>query len=60
MRHFIYLSEFKPISKRQFEISVVMRILNIRHVISRTYYLFVVGWPFQCIIYNTYTQERPQ
>jgi hypothetical protein len=31
----IHQSEFKSISKRQFETSEVMRILNIRRVISR-------------------------
>jgi hypothetical protein len=35
IRQFFFLTEFKPISKRQFETSEVMRILNIRHVISK-------------------------
>jgi hypothetical protein len=35
IRQFFYQTEFKPISKRQFETSEVMRILNIRHVISK-------------------------
>jgi hypothetical protein len=34
-RQFLYQSEFKPISKRQFETSEAMRILNIRHAISK-------------------------
>jgi hypothetical protein len=35
IREFFYQSEFEPISKRQFVTSEVIRILNIRHVISR-------------------------
>jgi hypothetical protein len=31
----IYQTEFKPISKHQFEISEAMRILSIRHVVSK-------------------------
>jgi hypothetical protein len=34
IRLFFYQTKFKPISKRQFETLEVMRILNIRHVIS--------------------------
>jgi hypothetical protein len=34
-RQFSYQTVFKPISNRQFETSEVMRILNIRHVISK-------------------------
>jgi hypothetical protein len=33
---FFYQTELKPISKRQFETSEVMRILNIRHVILKS------------------------
>jgi hypothetical protein len=32
---FFYQTEFKPISKRQFETLEAMRILNIPHVISK-------------------------
>jgi hypothetical protein len=35
MRQFFYQTEFEPISKRQFETLEAMRILNIRHVISK-------------------------
>jgi hypothetical protein len=35
IRQFFYQTEFKPISKRQFETSEAMRILNIRHVILK-------------------------
>jgi hypothetical protein len=35
IRQFFYNSKFKPISKRQFVTSEVIRIFNIRHVISR-------------------------
>jgi hypothetical protein len=35
VRQFFYETEFKPISKCQFETSETMRILNIRHVISK-------------------------
>jgi hypothetical protein len=35
IRQFFYQTEFKPISKRQFETSEVMRILNISQVISK-------------------------
>jgi hypothetical protein len=35
IRQFSYQTEFLPISKRQFETSELMRILNIRHVISK-------------------------
>jgi hypothetical protein len=35
IRQFFYHTEFKPISKRQFETSKAMRILNKRHVISK-------------------------
>jgi hypothetical protein len=35
IRQFFYQSKFKSISKRQFLTPKVIRILNIRHVISR-------------------------
>jgi hypothetical protein len=35
MRQFFYQTEFKLISKRQFETSAAMRNLNIRHVILK-------------------------
>jgi hypothetical protein len=35
IRQFFYQTKLKPISKRQFETSEAMRILNIRHVISK-------------------------
>jgi hypothetical protein len=35
IRHFFYQTELKKITKRQFETSEVMRILNIRHIISK-------------------------
>jgi hypothetical protein len=35
MRQFFYQTEFKLIIKLQFETSAVMRILNIRHVMSK-------------------------
>jgi hypothetical protein len=35
IRQFLYQTEFKPISNRQFETSKVIHILNIRHVISK-------------------------
>jgi hypothetical protein len=31
----LYQTEFQPISKHQFETSEAMRILNIRHVVSK-------------------------
>jgi hypothetical protein len=34
-RQLFYQTKFWPISKRQFEFSEAMRILNIRHVISK-------------------------
>jgi hypothetical protein len=35
IRQFFYQTVFQPISKRQFETSEAMRILNIRHVVLK-------------------------